>query len=253
MTVNLNGATPLYIQIKEILQQQIETGAYAVGDRLPSERELSDAYNVSRMTARQALQLLQQSGLTRTQVGKGTYVSRKIDQDLRDLTSFTQEMASKGLQPTSQVLHAELRPADAEIARRLGAQLGEEIVVLARLRLANARPIAIEIAHLRHALCPQILDRHDFAVESLYQVLQGQYGLHLVWASQVIAARMPDAEERTILGIRAQAPVLSLVRVTYDGHDQPIEYVRSCYHGERYQLHTVLRDLGQPAADEGNQ
>ncbi|MFO7632200.1 MAG: GntR family transcriptional regulator [Caldilinea sp.] len=252
MSVTLNGATPLYIQIKELLQQQIEAGVFAVGERLPSERELSDSYHVSRMTARQALRLLQQSGLTRTQVGKGTYVSRKIDQDLRELTSFTQEMANKGLRPSSRVLFAEVRPADAETAARLSAQLGEEIIVLSRLRLADEKSIAIETAHLRHAFCPHILASHDFARESLYQVLQGQYGLRLVWASQIIAARMPDANERAVLDIRAHAPVLSLMRVTYDEHDHPIEYVRSCYHGERYQLHTVLRDLGQPSADEGN-
>ena len=246
----LNGATPLYIQIKDRLQQQIEAGVFAVGERLPSERELSDEYHVSRMTARQALQLLQQSGLTRSQVGKGTYVSRKIDQDLRELTSFTQEMANKGLRPTSRVLHAAVRAADAETAVRLSVPLGDEIVVLTRLRMANEKPIAIETAHLRHALCPGILAGHDFASESLYQVLQGQYGVRLVWARQVIAARMPDTSEQKTLGLRARIPVLSLVRVTFDEHDQPIEYVRSCYHGERYQLHTVLRDLGQPAADE---
>ena len=159
-------------------------------------------------------------------------------------------MANKGLRPTSRVLHAAVRAADAETAVRLSVPLGDEIVVLTRLRMANEKPIAIETAHLRHALCPGILAGHDFASESLYQVLQGQYGVRLVWARQVIAARIPDTSEQKTLGLRARIPVLSLVRVPFDEHDQPIEYVRSCYHGERYQLHTVLRDLGQPAADE---
>ncbi|MCL4826306.1 MAG: GntR family transcriptional regulator [Caldilinea sp.] len=250
MTVNLNGATPLYIQIKNLLQRQIEEGVYAVGDRLPSERELSETYAVSRMTARQALHLLQQSGLVQTQVGKGTYVSRKIDQDLQELTSFTQDMVNRGLLPSSRVLCAELRPADTGLTTRLSAQVGEELVVLSRLRLANGNPVAIEVAHLRHALCPQILQRHDFATESLYRVLQHDYGIRLMWARQVIAARLAVADERTLLNTRGHAPVLSLERVTYDERDQPVEYVRSCYHGERYQLHTVLRNFGQPSVDE---
>ena len=127
MTINLHGATPLYIQIKDKLQRQIEAGTFAVGDRLPSERELAEEYKVSRMTARQALQLLQQTGLTQTQVGKGTYVNRKIDQDLRDLTSFTQEMANRGLQPSSRVLLAGLQAADSESAAHLHTSVGEAV------------------------------------------------------------------------------------------------------------------------------
>ena len=241
--VNPNPGTPLYIQIKETLQAQIESGAVAVGDRLPSERELSETYGVSRMTARQALQLLQQSGFSRRQVGKGTYASRpQIDQELRELTSFTGDMASRGLQPRSRVLRAAVLQADMETAAHLQAGVGEEIVVLQRVRLADGKPVALETAHLLHRLCPDILAAHDFAVASLYQVLQDHYGLHLVWASQVIGARMPDRTERAALELPARVPVLSLLRVTYDQEDRPIEFVRSCYHSERFQLRTVLRE-----------
>jgi GntR family transcriptional regulator len=244
MALNPNAATPLYIQIKDALQTQIESGAFAVGDRLPSERELSEAYGVSRMTARQALQLLQHNGLTQRRVGKGTYVSRpQIDQELRDLTSFTQDMTGRGLHPQSHVLRADLLPADAEIAGHLGAVTGAEIVLLQRVRLADGKPIALETAHLLHRLCPDLLARHNFAVQSLYRVLQEYYGLHLVWANQLIGARMPSRGERAALEMPAHTPVLSLQRVTYDQEDRPIEFVRSCYHSERFQLRTVLREL----------
>ncbi len=250
MALNLNPATPLYIQIKETLQAQIESGAVAVGDRLPSERELSESYGVSRMTARQALQLLQQSGFSRRQVGKGTYASRpQIDQELRELTSFTEDMAGRGLRPRSRVLRAAILPADAETAAHLQANAGEEIVLLQRVRLAADKPVALETAHLLHRLCPGILAAHDFAVESLYHVLQEDYGLHLVWARQVIGARMPDRTERSALELAARVPVLSLLRVTFSPEDRPIEFVRSCYHSERFQLRTVLRE---PNANDNN-
>lgn len=243
MTLNLNGATPLYIQIKDLLQDEIASGRITIGARLPSERELSEAYGVSRMTARQALQLLQQNGYTRRQVGKGTYASRPgIDQELRELTSFTQDMTQRGLQANNRVLVAEVRRADAEIASQLQVVAGAEVVVLRRVRSADSNPIALETAHLKQELVPGLLEKHDFAVESLYRVLQECYGLHLMWASQVIGARMPDRFERQALAMRTGVPVLSLQRVTFNEHDQPIEYVRSCYHSERYQLRTVLRD-----------
>jgi GntR family transcriptional regulator len=244
MQLNPNAATPLYIQIKDLLRSEIESGRFAVGDRLPSERELSETYSVSRMTARQALQLLQQDGLTQRQVGKGTYVARpQIDQDLRELTSFTQDMTARGLHPQNRVLLAELQPAGPEVAAQLQTTAGEPLVVLQRIRLADGKPIALETAHLPHRLCPGILGSHDFTRASLYQVLQDHYGLHLVWASQVIAARMPERFERDALDLPKRVPVLSLLRVTYDAADRPIEFVRSCYHSERYQLRTTLRDL----------
>jgi GntR family transcriptional regulator len=244
MQPNPNSSTPLYIQIKDLLHAQIQSGQFAVGDRLPSERELSEAYNVSRMTARQALQLLEQDGLTQRQVGKGSYVARpQIDQELRELTSFTQDMAARGLRPQNRVLLAELQPADPEVADHLQARTGEPTVVLQRVRLADGKPIALETAHLLHCTCPGILANHDFARASLYRVLQDHYGLHLVWATQIIGARMPDRFERDALDLPKRVPVLSLFRVTYDETDRPIEFVRSCYNSERYQLRTTLRDL----------
>jgi GntR family transcriptional regulator len=244
MQPNPNSSTPLYIQIKELLHSQIQSGQFAVGDRLPSERELSEIYNVSRMTARQALQLLQQDGLTQRQVGKGTYVARpQIDQELRELTSFTQDMTGRGLSPQNRVLKSELQPADPEVAGHLQAHSGEPTVVLQRIRLADGKAIALETAHLIHRTCPGILANHDFTRASLYQVLQEHYGFHLVWATQVIAARMPERFEREALDLPKRVPVLSLLRVTFDAADRPIEFVRSCYHSERYQLRTTLRDL----------
>ena len=244
MQPNPNSSTPLYIQIKELLHSQIQSGQFAIGDRLPSERELSETYNVSRMTARQALQMLEQDGLTQRQVGKGSYVARpQIDQDLRELTSFTQDMAARGLRPQNRVLLAELQSADSEVADHLQARTGEPVVVLQRVRLADGKPIAIETAHLLHRTCPGILVNHDFARASLYHVLKEHYGLHLVWATQIIGARMPDRFERDALDLPKRVPVLSLLRVTYDEADRPVEFVRSCYNSERYQLRTTLRDL----------
>lgn len=241
MELNPSAATPLYVQLKLRLQQQIEEGIYTVGERLPSERELAEMYHVSRMTARQALQLLQQSGHVYTQVGKGTYVSRpKIEHELRRLTSFTEDMHNRGLQASSRVLKAEVRLADEETARRLELSPGDEIVLLSRIRMADGEPIAIEHAHLNHRRCRNILNNHDFSRESLYQVLHDQYNIRLVWASQEIEARMPDEEERRLLKLSARTPVLGLVRVTYDERNQPVEFVRSSYHGERYRLRVAL-------------
>ncbi len=242
MNVQPHSSEPFYIQIKNYLQLQIQTGAYPVGARLPSERELAEQFNVSRMTARQALLLLGREGLIYTRVGKGTYVSPpKFDQDLDALRSFTEEMREHGVEPSSRVLEAVLRPAEADVAAQLGIAPGAEIVVLSRVRLADGKPLAIETTHLAHQACPGILEGHDFSRESLYSVLRREYGWVLVWADQIIEARLPQPHERRLLGIDRQTPVLSIRRTTYSRHDLPVEFVYSIYRGDQYQMRAILR------------
>lgn len=242
MPINHDSTIPLYIQLKEHLRIQIETGVYPSGARLPSERDLAEAFQVSRMTARQALQLLAKDGFTSSRVGKGTYVRRpKIAQELGFLTSFTEDIRRRGMAPGSKIIRAALELADDEVAGQLQVSRGAEIILLSRVRLADNEPIAWEICHLNPRLCPGLLERHDFSRESLYQVLREEYGHHLIWADQLISARMPDKHERDVLHLDGKTPVLSLTRVTYADHDQPMEYVRSVYRCDRYHLRTVLR------------
>lgn len=242
MSLQPESAIPLYIQIKQLLKGQIEAGMFAVGARLPSERELADRYHVSRMTARQALRLLAQEGLTHTRVGKGTFVSApKINHELRALTSFSEDVTLRGLQPSSRVIAAEVRPADNVMADRLRIPSGAEIVVLSRVRRAGGHPLALEISHIPHARCPQLLARYDFSQVSLYEVLRRDYGLKLVWADQVIETRLPKPDECAALTLDKNVPVLSFTRVTFNEHDHPVEFVRSVYRGDQYQLRVILR------------
>ena len=241
MLLDRDSTIPLYIQLKEYLRTQIEAGVYATGTRLPSERDLAQAFQVSRMTARQALQLLAQDGFVSSHVGKGTYVRRpRIAQELRFLTSFTDDILQRGMAPSSRIVRASLDYADKQAAGHLRVSVGTEIILLSRVRLADNEPIAWEICHLNYRLCPGILERHDFSRESLYEVLRKEYGYHLIWADQLISARMPDKDERDTLQLDNRTPVLSLTRVTYTDHDQPVEYVRSVYRCARYHVRTIL-------------
>lgn len=243
-SLNPNSATPLYLQLKQQLHRQIESGFYAIGARLPSERELAETYNVSRMTARQALLALGQDGLTSSRVGKGTFVSRsRLDQSLRELTSFSEDMARRGLQAGSKVIAASLTPAPEEVAAPLRLTIGTEVVVISRVRLADDKPVALETTCLNHHLCPEILKQGDFSRLSLYQVLRERYGHQLVWAEQTIEARLPNKLEQRELDLSPTMPVLSLTRTTFTATDQPIEYARSAYHGNAYQFRAILSTI----------
>jgi GntR family transcriptional regulator len=239
--VNHDASVPLYIQIKDYIRQNVQNGLYQVHDKIPSERQLAEQFGVNRLTVSKALNELAQEGLVYSRVGKGTYVAPgKFEQTLHSLTGFTQDMIDRGKQATSRVLQATITGADDDQARLLSILPGAEVVDLHRIRMADGQPIALERSCIIYALCPGILDRHDFSRESLYRVLREDYQLHMTHAYQTIEAQIAGEDEIRLLGAHPCTPILSITRVTY-ADTQPFEVVRSSYHGDRYKFNTMLR------------
>lgn len=235
---------PLYEQIKDYILLNIQSGMFQPDTRIPSERELSEQFSVSRMTVTKALADLTHAGVLYARVGKGTFVSPgRIDQQLEALTSFTEDMSRRGQQASSRVLMAREGQATEEVARYLGGPPGLPVVILQRVRLADEEPIALETCTLNAALCPRILERHDFARESLYGVLRGEYGIPMRYAEQTLEARAATESEARALEINPGSPILSILRVTYADEARPVELVRSAYRGDRYKFYAVLRKL----------
>ncbi len=235
-----NHPLPLYAQLRDTLRSDLLTGRLRAHEQLPSERELCARFRVSRMTVRQALLDLAREGLIYSRAGKGTFASQpKIDQQLKTLSGFSQDMRSRGSAPSSRVLEAKTERAEARLARLLGLAPGAKVIVLSRVRLADGMPLAIETAHLPATLCPNLL-RHDFARESLYAVLEHEYGYHLTRAEQTIEAALARPREAALLQLTLPAPVLVMERLTYTDQGILIEYVHSVYRGDRYKFHSTL-------------
>jgi GntR family transcriptional regulator len=234
--------TPIFAQIRTRLENAIVAGDLAPHQRIPSERQLSDGFGVSRMTVRQALDGLATDRLLYSLPGKGTFVAdrRVIEQPLQHLTSFTQDILARGMQPSSRLLDGRVVQASFEMARLFGLDPTVEIVMITRLRLANGEPLAIEVAHFPSALVPGLLDR-DLEGTSLYTILGRDYRLSLVSARQTIEAAQPTPEEMTALALETPVPVIRISRLTSDANGRVVEYVRSVYRGDRYHLTAELR------------
>lgn len=238
-----NQAKPLYQVVAGSILKQIESGALKPGDRLPSENDLCKLYEVGRNTVRHAISELVDLGVVSTVQGVGSFV---LEQDSRltktaeFLYGFSQEMALHDKQVTSQVLDAKVISADPFLARRLGIQLGAEVVFLYRLRIMDGEPIAIERAYLPHQLVPGIL-AHDFAEESLYQVLTSEYNMKPDHAEQEIGAELATAEVARVLGLEHPAVILVFHRETRVRDGRVIEYVDSEFRADRFQFYTHLR------------
>jgi GntR family transcriptional regulator len=187
---------------------------------------------VSRVTVRKALAALVESGLLRQRQGSGTFVSpspHKVEQALSRLTSFSEDMRLRGLEPTVEWLGRETSLASPQEAMRLQLSPSEQVARLRRLRLAGGVPMAIELATLPLRYLP---DPH-LVEHSLYAVLEAN-GLRPVRALQRLSAANLAAENAALLGVATGAAALAIERVSFLASGQAVEYTQSWYRGDAY-------------------
>lgn len=230
------SAVPLYYQIHQHLLQQINSGTLQPGQSIPSEHEIANSLGVSRMTARQAVKSLCDTGVTYSRRGLGTFVSRsKQEKTSTELLSFTQEMKARGSRPSSRVLFFRQISTDPEVARALHLEAKAKVLCLKRVRCADSVPMCIEESFLSATLFPRLLDRFDRQA-SLYRTLAEAYRVRMSAADEVVEASLARAEEAHLLGVKKNAPVFLLTRISYAENNQPVEYVRSIYRGDRWKI-----------------
>src|SRR3954447_677961 len=209
-------------------------GAARVGDRLPSERELSLRWGAARMTVRHAMDGLVAEGLVERRHGSGTYVVPRPFARFLGLTSFTQDMADRGLVASSRLLAFGPISADAALAGRLRIGLGDRVFTFTRLRFGSGEPMAVETVWIPAALVPG-LQPADLD-GSLYELLARRYRIVTGAAKVVIEPVLPDAETRQHLSIAADQACLRLQMVDADVRGRVIMVASCVYRGDKYQL-----------------
>jgi GntR family transcriptional regulator len=229
-----NGFIPLYYQIQRALMEKIHSGELLEGDLLPSEEELARSYQVSRMTARQALHDLKTRGYALSQKGRGTFVTKpKLEKNIMHLRGFTEDMKQRGMQPSSQLLEQTVVTAGENLADSLKIGKESTVMKLRRIRLADGIPMALEESFIPLRPFPG-LERINFAKKSLYYVLRENYGVRVAWADETIEALPATREESDLLTIPKRASVLSISRIIITTEQTPIEVACSRYRGDRY-------------------
>jgi GntR family transcriptional regulator len=223
---------PKYYAVKGELLQLIE-GA-AVGTVLPTERDLAERFATSRTTVRQAIaELVVEGRLERTQ-GSGTYVSEPKLIQLRQLSSFTEDIGERRTEARSEVLDISRAGADAEVARALGIAEGAKVLRVERLRVVSDEPIAHEVAHLVGSyprLAAELAKRG-----SLYLTLSEAYGVELAAAEDVVETALASPTEAQLLGIDPGLPMLLIRRTASDADGRLLEHTRSVYRGDRFRF-----------------
>ena len=209
-----------------------------VGSAIPSERQLSAEFGVSRLTLRAALDELAREGYLVRRRGSGTYVQQpKISQELT-MTSFSEDMRRRGMAPGSRTLSLTRQLAGARLGRFLHVSPGEEIVVVRRLRLADGVSMAIETLHIPASLVPGV--KPSDLEGSFYELLRAKYDLEISSATQTIEPTVTNEDESEALGVPLHSPALLFERTSRDAAGRTLEFVHSIYRGDRYRIVTEL-------------
>ena len=225
----------LYRELKGSLAQELRPGS-----RLPSEREIGERYQVSRVTVRKALEALEGDGVVESSKGVGWFVTIPRPNEVEnELTSFTEMAVARGLVATSRVVVARLRPATIDEAETLRVAPGADLAEIERVRMLDGLPVVVDWSVLPAARFPGLLDR-DFETASLYRTLESEYGCEATSATYTMQAIAADSRQAELLGVVPGAPILSSAQVAFDQDGLPIQLCLFSYRGDRYRIQVRL-------------
>ncbi|CAM3345203.1 GntR family transcriptional regulator [Deinococcus deserti] len=240
------SATPVYLQVASGIAQRIRDGELERGSALPSERELASSLGVSRVTVRQALAQLAEQGLLTRRHGSGTFVAPPPEapaaRPLGLLTSFSDDVRSRGHRPGAQVLKFERGRPTAQEAMSLALSPADTVLRVRRLRTSSGEPLAVEESTLPASLVEPLTEQ-DVTDASLYALLAARNLQPYRAIRHLRAVNAPD-QLASLLGILPGSALLATERVSWTRDGRPIEYARAHYRGDRYDFVMELQGDG---------
>lgn len=239
--IKKNSHLSLYYQLKKIIIDMIDNGDLNENDKIPTEKQLCKAYDISRATVRQALNELENEDYIFKVQGKGTFVSPvKFQQDLLDFYSFTNEMKKIGKKPRSKVLNFDITTVDQEkILSMLDINRTEKLYKFLRLRLADDEPMMIETTYIPHKYFPGI-NKENLEKKPLYDILTNDFKVIFSKAEEIFKATLTTEKEAKQLNFINGGPAFMLERITYNKKGCPIEYTKSIARGDKFKYHVEL-------------
>ncbi|MGE5484912.1 MAG: GntR family transcriptional regulator [Ignavibacteriales bacterium] len=244
------AATPLYIQLKNVIERSIEEGTFPEGKAIPSERELCQTYGVSRITVRQSIAQAISEGLLFRRQGKGTFVVRKkIDQTLERITGFDRTIAGQGLVPVTSLIDIRRIPASEKIASALAIDIGSPTIKMVLVGMAGTEPLAVYTSHFGLDTGMVIgekaveLSRRNKPFTSLdLYALAG--GVKPARARQTLEAALASGSVARLLKVKEPTPVFVISSVVEASDGTPIEYRVVNYRADRYRF-SITREVDE--------
>jgi GntR family transcriptional regulator len=250
--MELESGRPRHEQISDWLREQIEDGACAVDEKLPSEKELGEQFDVSRVTVRRALQTLESEDYIYRRQGLGSFVKeRRASQGLVRITDFAQDMAQAGLDASSRVEHHAPESPPPDVAVRLGID-DKKVTRLDRLRLGDGQPVAFDRTWLP-VFYAQLLEAHDLEHETIYGILETEYDIPVLRGRYRITATNAEPAVAAPLGVSEGQALLLIERLSLTERDKQVYFQRRYYRSDRvaYELELARSPDGRCTGEHG--
>ncbi|TBL75730.1 GntR family transcriptional regulator [Paenibacillus thalictri] len=235
-----NTQIPLYEQLKNAIAQQINEGKLEPDQQIPSERELCEAYGVSRITVRQAIAAAANEGLLYRTQGKGTYVAgAKIEQKLSNINNFQQTLVKQGFMASTELYKTATVPNNLFYSRLLNVSMLEQITNIQLVGYGNNEPVVYYDSYFSMDIGESILSSAQKAAEN--KVPFSTLDLYVdtevtpTHVEQTFESIVSDETLSGILKIAVGSPILLVTSIVYD-NALPIEYKNAYYRGDKYKF-----------------
>ena len=233
--INKNSPLPLYYQLKESILKAIKNEEIVVGEKIPSERELAEYHNISRMTVKKAVDILVNNDYLIKKQGRGTFVSNyKESYSISPLSSFTKEMEKKGLNYKNKILDFS-KIKDKKIAKKLNLKENDEFFKIERLRLIENKPFLLEKTYLSTKKIAD-LKKEDLKTNSLFKLIKNKYNIKLKNAEAEIEAVILNDQVAKKMKVKEGMLGLYFEQISRDENDEIIEYTSAYYRNDNYKF-----------------
>lgn len=235
-SIDFSDPMPLYHQVKEDLYLKIQQGELKPGNKMPTEKELMNRYNVSRITVRNAILALVNQGLLVRQRGIGTFVAKpKAVRFFPGVTSFTEDMKAKGMKSGRRLLSFKEIIASPSLIKKMELRHAERVVQIERLMFADDEPIAIHFISIPMRIWALVdISVEDLKQKSLYQMIEQNSNIRLEEAEENIEGGLADSKNAKLLGIKENSPILLVERFVRTNNGEVMEYSNNTYRADRY-------------------
>lgn len=231
---------PLYRQLADIIKEKVYSGEFSKDQRIPTETELMEAFSVSRITVRSAIDQLVEQGILVKIPGKGTFITeKKMERHLGAgrIWSFSESVRAHGDVPGAKLLGRELVMADREDAAFFRVEEGTRLICIRRLRTINGIPSLIETNHFTMHYSGLLSEDME---GSLYNILETKYQVVPRTGVRSFEIARATADEAAILGDPVGVPMLISCDLCYDEHEQPIHNCRQVIRGEKFKYYIYV-------------
>ena len=237
-TLRKDDPQPLYLQLQKLVREAIRSGLVSEGEAIPTERDLAEEFDVSLITVRKAVDGLVDEGLLDRRRGAGTFVvGRRVEKSFSKLSSFSEDMRSRGRVPHSAWIGRSTGAVTPEEALSLGLSPGTTVYRFSRIRYADGESMALEQSTIPAYCLPSV----DAVGESLYEALE-RAGHRPLRALQRLRAVAFTAEQAEALGIAPGASGLFIERIGFLADGRAAEFTQSHYRGDSYDVVAELND-----------